>query len=391
MKVPSPEKPSPATLRYRVVDLDLGERLWGSNALRLRVQNGTDEAVRLDADFPLVSPSGQRRTFKGTQTTLPARREGELVVPYRLAELTTDWQQHYHFERPWPLAFGTPAAPVSLRLSGSYVYPDEKLDIGINLNIAQASLRDVASCRVVIRHPRGEKELLQTTAITQVFWCLGQERPPLLSGGYVDVRNLIALSTDGTGLPLHPCTDPVRDCRVEISLKDREGKVITTQTSDPFGFVAKPPTPTLPDRIKRTEVTEGGTLLVNGKPFIFNCFPYASTDLGGVSRLLNFPKSHKILPLPFPAKLTFSADEEGTWKRKVQEFVQAHKSDPKLFGYFFDHNGETSFWLKEWREMAACQRKVAAWTREVDPNRVLLSASWLFGHGALDAGSREAL
>jgi hypothetical protein len=99
--------------------------------------------------------------------------------------------------------------------------------------------------------------------------------------------------------------------------------------------------------------------------------------------MINFPKTHKLLPLPFPKELVFPADQEARWKREVEAFVQANKDDPKLVGYCFQHDGETTFWLDQWKEMAACQRKVADWVRAKDPNHVVLGASWLFGHGAL--------
>jgi hypothetical protein len=381
--LPAPAKLAPGRLPYRVVDLDLGERLWGRNELRLLAENPAGEAVRVETKYPLTSPSGQVLSLEGKPAAIPPRSQTEIKVPYTLTELASDWQQQFQLERPWPLRFGTPASPIALRLGGSYAYPDEKMDVGVNLNITRATLNEVASCRVVVVHPKGEKLLLQTEAVAQAFWTPDQDRPRLLAGGFVDARDLLSLSIAGEGLPLHPHTNPVRDCRVTVTLEDQAKKLIARQTSEPFGFLERPAAPQLPDVIRKTEISEGGTLLINGKPFVFNCFPYGPTDLGSVSRTLNFPRTHKVLPLPFPKELTFKPDEEAGWKQKVQDFVKANKDDPKLFGYFFNHDGETSFWLKEWQEMARCQRKVAAWVRELDGNHVILGANWLFGHEGL--------
>ena len=177
----------------------------------------------------------------------------------------------------------------------------------------------------------------------------------------------------------------MRDCDVIVTLKDKAGKVIARQASEPFGFLRRPPPPTLPERISRTTVSADGTLLVDGRPFFFRPFPLEKTDLGSVSRRLNFPGTHKILPLPFPKELVFKPAEDDLWKKNVQAFVKANRGDPKLFGYFFDHNGETIMWLDGWRDMAACQRKAAGWAREVDADHVILGAEWLFGTGTLTA------
>lgn len=87
-----------------------------------------------------------------------------------------------------------------------------------------------------------------------------------------------------------------------------------TATSEPFGFMQRPAMPALPNAITRTSVSDSGLLLANGEPFFFRPFPLEKTDLGGISRTLNFPKTHKILSLPFPQNLVVPADQEGTWK-----------------------------------------------------------------------------
>lgn len=383
VRIPRTSEPTPSPLPFRVVNLDLGERLWERNELRLHVQNPAREAVQSQVEVSLIDPAGHSLTRVAKPITLAPLGQEEVAVPYDVTLIATDWQKYYSLLRPWRIPFHTPTDLFTLRLNGSYFHPDEKVQVGINPHFSRAGLLEAASCRVVVRHPKGEKPLLETDALAKVLWTPDQERPALLAEGYVDAKNLIALSLTGESLPRHAYDNPVRDCRVVVTLKDREGKVIATQQSEPFGFLERPPEPTLPDKIERTEVVAGGTIRINGQPYIFNCFPRNPTDLGSVGRLLNFPKAHKILALPFPKELIFGPDEEPDWKQKVQAFVRANKDDPKLFGYFFDHNGETSFWFDKWQEMAACQRKVAGWVREIDANHILLSATWLFGHTAL--------
>jgi hypothetical protein len=381
VKFPKPETAD--TQSFVIRDLDFGERMWGKNELRLRVWNPSREPALRGNEWPLRRPNGEIQVLRGEPSLAPGQRETEVVVPYDLAEMCADWQRQYRFDGPWTLPFGTASSPITIRQGGSYVYPDEKLDVGINLNISQATLQGATSCRVVVKHPKRERVVLNINDVAGAFWTADRERPPLLELGHVDGRNLIALSIDAGELPVHEWTGPVRDCRLVVTLTGKDNKVVTTQSGEFFGFLQKPPAPTLPDTIERTQVVEGGSLLVNGKPFMFNCFPYSRTDLGGVHRTLNFPKTHKILALPFPKELTFPADQDAVWMKRVQDFVKEHRNDPKLFGYEFQHDGETAFWLKQWKEMAACQRKVAAWVREVDAKHIILSAEWLFGHGAL--------
>jgi len=71
--------------------------------------------------------------------------------------------------------FGTPSAPVSLRLGSLYLYPGELLDVGINLRVSDAELRRLASCRVVVKHPKGEKQLLDERRVPSPSAC-GPER-----------------------------------------------------------------------------------------------------------------------------------------------------------------------------------------------------------------------
>lgn len=384
VKVPAAAKA--ADPPFRVVDFDPGERLWGPNEMRLRLRNPSAQGITInlgDAAPTLTDLAGKWAVLRKEPIRLPARGDAELVAPYRLTELPADWQKHYRFGGPVILPFGAPASPVAVRLAGTYVYPDERLDVGVRLNVSRAGLKEVGSCRVVVKHPKGEKVLLQTDRVAEALWTPDKPRPAMLTEGYVDARNLIPLSVNPADLPRHPFTRPVRDCRLVVTLTGKDGKAIAEQTSEPFGCMDRPPAPSLPDKIEKTTVAEGGTILVNGQPYVFNCFPSAPVDLGGVDRQLNFPKTHKIAALPFPKELLFTAAEEADWKAKVQEFVKANKGDPKLFGYYFDHNGETTFWFDKWKEMAACQRKVVGWVRGIDPNHVILSARWLFGHTAL--------
>ena len=335
--------------------IDPGERLWGRNSLQIATSS---------RDIPTLTASS-----------------------YTIREMCRDWSDQRHLPEQGSFFYGTADAPISIRTDSTCVYPGEKLSIGINVNVARESLGEIAICRIVLHSATHESTLLETKDIAANFWKEDQPRPGLLEAGVVSGRQLITLSCDCTELPIRPATDPFREWNIVATLLDTAGKVIGSAASEPFALVARPPAPSLPEKIRQTHISPAGVLLVNGSPFYFRPFPLEKTDLGAVSRLVNFPKTHKTLPLPFPKELTFPAGEDELWKKKVQSFVDRNRGDPKLFAWHFDHNGETMMWFDRWREMAACQRKVADWTRERDPDHVILSAEWLFGTGTLDTNS----
>lgn len=364
------QRPEPAE-RAGTPEVSFGERLWGRNVWRIQGGHPTD------GKFTLTPPSGETRSLQ------PA---GEGAIAYDVRALCRDWQEQYKLEGPLaPGFFGTPASIVSIRLTTSYAYPDETPEVAVNLHVTRESLKsEIGSLRAVVKHPGGERVLLETKDVPAALWSPDKPRPAMLIDGHADARNLLSFSIDPSGLPVHPHDDPVRDCAVVVTLADTAGKIIAETASESFGFIQRPPAPALPETISNTSISASGLMLVNGRPFFFRPFPIDKADLGGMSRMHHFPKTHKILPLPFPEELIFAPAEEQGWKQKVQAFVQQNKDDPKLFGYFFNHNGETTFWFDRWKEMADCQRKVAAWVREIDPDHLILSAHWLFGHGALN-------
>ncbi len=368
-----------------VTDFDPGERLWGENAMRVRIHNPMDKA--LPVVFGLTSPSGEAIGPTASAGEIAAHTTAEITVPFNVNQSGADGHC-YRISGSVSLTFAAPAAPVSIRMGNICLFPSEKLEVGINLNLAKATIALVKNCKVVVEHPGGDKMMLDTEDVPGAM-AGGKETPSLLREGYVDARNLVDLVVDTSGLPVHSAANPMRDCVVRVTLKDAAGKTMFTQESEPFGVMERPAMDALPATITQTKIGEGGWLTVNGRPFSFRPFPLDNTDLGNMSRRSNLPKECKILPLPFPKELKFAAGSDEEWKKKTQEFVGANKGDPKLLGYFFDHDGETTFWFDDWKQMAACQRKVVGWAREIDSNHVIMSAQWLFGHGALKPAMAE--
>ena len=186
----------------------MGERLWGDN--RVRWGNGTTPAgPRRDAAVGVSDWAGRILAPPGLGPGEPVGADGEASLAFRLETMCGGWREQYHVAGPTPFAFGTPPSPLTLRLGSVYPYPDEKLDVGVNLNVTTRGVGAVASCRAAIRFPGGELPLLDTDDVAASFWTADKPRPALLDGGFVDARNLITLSV---GAPACPSMPPPTPC-----------------------------------------------------------------------------------------------------------------------------------------------------------------------------------
>lgn len=137
---------------------------------------------------------------RGTSTAELTRRKVTLPSPSPAAAAAPSDRQVPPLASP----FGAASTPASLRLGALYLYPDERLDVGINLCVSDAVLHRLASCRVIVKHPRGEKRLLDEHRVRQALWTAAQPRPKLLRAGHVDAKNPISLAVDPSDLPVHP-------------------------------------------------------------------------------------------------------------------------------------------------------------------------------------------
>ncbi|MGC8669452.1 MAG: hypothetical protein ACP5VE_15200 [Chthonomonadales bacterium] len=372
----------------RVVRMDLGERLWGTNDVRLILHNDGTAPAHFGPNLPVRTPDGKVVYAQGAAIRIPPGGEAVYNGQYFITSSTTG-TRHYTLGGPAPVDFTVPP-PLILRINQLYVYSDDALAVGIQVNISRRSLSALGSLRVVVAYPGGQRAVKEFPHPAAAFWTPDRPRPAMLADGYVSAANLIAFNVDRAGLPVHPFTDPVRDCIVEAVIADRSGRTIARASSERFGFLHRPRPASAPASIHRTSIAPDGAVMVDGRPYIFNCFPTDPTDLGVASATMNFPKEWIIQAIPFPGDLIIPPGTEREWHSKIRDFVMKRRHDPHLFGWRFAHDGEITFWNRNWREVAASERKAAEWVRDADPNHVILGAGWLLGHRALTPDTARA-
>ena len=161
-----------------MVDLDLGERLWGGNSARLLLEFTAPAAARIarcQLKLSLRTPSGKLRESIGTARVVRAphgrQPAGAAVVeaPYLVDELCRSWEEQYQltlrFLAPAGAAseavyyFGTPSRLIEAGLSGSYGYPGEKLVAYANVNASAVALAGLDACELLLTGPRGTRTL----------------------------------------------------------------------------------------------------------------------------------------------------------------------------------------------------------------------------------------
>src|SRR5207248_4449387 len=117
---------------------DIGERLWGRNEIVLRTDGPPRQPLRPALMVKDAAGTVSARLDETVDSLPPAAHD--FKVPYRLESLCADWRKQCRVEGTIPFAFGTPPSPVTVRLDSVYPYPDERLGIGVILNVAMRSL-----------------------------------------------------------------------------------------------------------------------------------------------------------------------------------------------------------------------------------------------------------
>lgn len=379
---------SPVQPSIRVLQMDAGERLWGVNEVRLILRNDGSSPVQMGPNLPLITPEGKMLQVRGNPLRILPGAEATYRGTYPV-DRSTVGTRHFTLGGPAPLSFSVPP-PLTVRIGQLYIYADEALSAGINVNVSHGSLAKLGRLTVSVVFPGGRRVVRALAAPAAAFWTADEPRSPMLQNGYVSAYNLIALNVDRAGLPVHPFTDPVRDCRLEVTLADASGRTVASASSEPFGFLQRSRSGAIRSSIHRTSLAPDGTVLVDGQPYLFDCFPTEPMDLGAAAATMNFPKEWTIRPIPFPQNLTIPPEAEREWQTRIRDFVLKYRHDPHLFGWRFAHDGEITFWNRNWREVAASERKAAEWVRDADPNHIILGAGWLLGHAALTPETARA-
>lgn len=386
-------QPPPAAppFRFRVTDLDLGDRLWGKNRLVAAVElpdaAAEQQFRQVQAEVRLAGPRGAAQTLAVRAEVLQAPApgapgHGRLVAEYRVEDLCARWTEQYRLtlrlgtvSAVFP--FGTPSRVLTGGVSAYYAHPDERVTVYGQLNVARDSLAELSRCEIAGSRPEGELKLLDTRDFA------GLDRPQT-GPKYLDTARLVRVEVPVAGAKAHPWQEPARDHRVTVRLLRKDGSELARTEPLEFGFMQPVPRADLPP-VQRTAVDRRGYLTVNGRPY----FPVYWTPHFGIAKEANYParlfglKSVDLTPLVYAKK----AAPDAEVKVKLLARIAEVKNDPQLFQYVLGE-GEMQLQDAGWRERAGWLKTAAAWIREADPNHLISGPeSWLVGH----PGHNEAM
>jgi len=374
---------------FRVADIDLGDRLWGRNALKISIEfraAATREVQRLPVQVSLRSPSLQSKSFAGKVEIVrpPSAEEptglGVARVEYTVDELCRSWQERYGFQisiGKGPGAFhwfGTPSRLVEPGVSGYYFYPDEQPVIFANLNVARGSFPELAKCEFVLN---GKTKIGEVTDFGEIL-------KPQKAPDYINTRNLAQVRLKSEGFAVHPWNEPVLDNAVVVRLHGKS-KLLAETEPIRFGFMARPPKAEFPEKIEKTAVNERGFITINGQPY----FPVYWTPHFGVCPEVNYPPTQFKCKAVDLTSIVCSKDKmpDDEVKAKLLAKIAEVRNDPKLFEYALG-DGEMQLQGAGWKDRLEWCKKAIGWIREADPNHLINGPqSWLVGH----PGHNEAM
>ena len=385
---------------FRVVDIELGDRLWGKNVVRLALEfEGKEALERLGETsllIKLATPKGQSKRIFG-EVRILAGPSATSPKGYALASGTFEvqdpcksWQEQYQVSFGFPVrmagllyagytfSFGTPSRLIATGASVQYPYPEETPVAFANLNVARGSFPDLGRCEFVLTSGPQERKLLVVDDFSKLL-------QPQTAPEFVNARNLIQAKLTSEGFIVHPWSEPVLDNVVAVRLYDKAGKLLAEGDPIRFGFLSRFPKPDLPEAIERTAVNDRGYITVNGKPF----FPVYWTPHFGICPEANWPPNvvkFKTLDITSIVCAKEKMPDEEV-KAKLLAKIAEVKNDPKLFQYELG-DGEMQLQGEGWKERLAWCKKAIPWIREADPNHLINGpSSWLVGH----PGHNEAM
>lgn len=390
-----PDGPSP--LPYLVRDVELGDRLWGKNRLRLSLELPDQPAIKaLQEGKPnaqLTGPDGAPGACSAEVEIGRAPTEGKpgaatLTVEYRVDTLCKTWKDQYILTlklpvpggKPvtWSIPFGTPSQIVDGGTSAHYVYPNETATLYGHVNVARDSRPDLSRCEISGRiggTARSFADLKDLSGLSK----------PQTAPGYIDTNRLVRAQLASAGMTVHPWDDPQLDAQGQVRLfmkTDGGEKLLAESDAIRFGFM-QPPPPFVFPTIQKTSVDGRGYLQVNGQPY----FAVFWTPHFGIAPEATYPprvggaKSVDVTDIVYAKNRAPDAEVKAKLLAKVEQV----KNDPKLFQYELGE-GEMQLQGSTWRERANWLRTAAAWIREADPNHLINGPeAWLIGHPDHDA------
>ncbi|MBI2193134.1 MAG: hypothetical protein HYU36_14235 [Planctomycetes bacterium] len=282
---PATPRPDPG---YRVEELDLGERLYGENVLRLVLRNTSAEAAPFQGRLGVAASQGGASAIKTAQADIRPGETGTLILPYRIDRLEDNFYRQGHLAlavqkgtaEPVKVAYAFNTWPVILDFDFSkhYSYPNENpLAVAVNLGVAKATLQKVDRLEIVARRVSDGAALIrhEVAPLLEAFEKTRAQLPTQVKESYehtyptpfwwADKTNLLALRLDISALKVWPQDQPTRDTFLEATATDAAGQVLFRDRSQAFGRMEKLDRNSIPE-IRSVQVREDGAVLINGQP-----------------------------------------------------------------------------------------------------------------------------
>ena len=242
-----------------IVELDLGERLFGENVLRATVKNfgprrqfvlsmmiesigGPDDWITKDeyATAPLVAVAGGETVRMEIPYPLGVPADAYAEHRVRLM-LWTSFQQE---DKKPPgqvrnvfatsdLRFGHWTTPIKLDLGALYLRSDQRQFVRMNLGLSQATLAKLKSIRLDVMQ-RGSGKVLKSLDVDATAKAMLAQRAKIPTELRDDFANLLLADLDVSMLPVQSFADPQRNWIVRASAITTDGKTIATVDSQPF-------------------------------------------------------------------------------------------------------------------------------------------------------------
>ncbi|MDA0839247.1 MAG: hypothetical protein O2857_15875 [Planctomycetota bacterium] len=290
--------PSAPVGELRVTGLDLGERLWGKNALTVTLSS--PKTGNLELNLKVTSSSGKEHE-SATKVRVEKGKPMVAELSYEITELCRGWTEQYELEflvkegrnvRKSRLAFGTPSSLLSTRMSHQYLFPDEKLVAAANVQVSRRSLKEVSRLLLQVTNPQGK-------VVSEVAVDDPAERLPIIVPGasqalpYLNTSNVVTMSPDLITCEIRPWQEATRDYSLRLLLLAKDGAELARAGGMKFGRM----TPFAPSGLKmvnkgrhgphvkweptgKVSVNAEHFLLIDDKPF----FPVYFGEYGDTFR-----------------------------------------------------------------------------------------------------------
>ncbi len=346
---PPAEPPSKGEqLAYRATAVELGDRLWGQNVLRYKIE-GRPPTIRLK----LRGPDQSLQTVEGKL------RDGWLEFPYRLDRLCPSWKEQYSAE-VWAgdellqqLWLGTPSQRLEVGIRHYFPYSDEPQTVWARLNVARGSLSELGGLQLLVN----DRVAARSDRLLELY-------QPRLTPSETDTARLLVASPPAKGATIHPWSEPARDQEVRARLLDLKGQTLETTGPVRFGYLTTFPRSDLPDAIESTRVNARGYLRVNEEPF----FPvYFSPHIGTLKEVNYPPKGLNLTDVALKGE-------------PLEPLIQSVRTDPGFFQYELGE-GEMNLQGPGWLLRLGKLKQAIATIKSLDPDHVVNGpSSWLVGH-----------